>query len=179
MNKITVLALGHRVQWEDPTGDLHKLLLELVTQSSVNLIAEEAHKLPTTVGQRLAHQLGKPWMNIDMDDTERKDAGIDDELKNHPSEPRWKNGIMVSMEYYLPNADGIRETYWVKRLLQYQVQSALVLCGALHLSPFTIKLRAKGYVIEEVNACDLDWYRKRFGRYQIVEKDGDRWCEFF
>jgi hypothetical protein len=54
MNKITLLALGHRVQWEDPTGDLHNLLLELATNSKIDLIAEEADKLPTTVGQRLA-----------------------------------------------------------------------------------------------------------------------------
>jgi hypothetical protein len=114
-----------------------------------------------------------------MDDTERKDAGIDDELKNRPSEPRWKNGIMVSMQWYLPNADAIRETHWVKRLIQHQVQSALVLCGALHLSPFAAKLSAKGYVVEELNVCELDWYRKKFGRCQVVEQNGERWCEFF
>ena len=175
---VTLLGLAHRVQWEDQTGDLQALLERLVEESHVELIAEEANKLPTTIGFRLACRINKPWIDIDMDDAEALRAGIYEELNRRPQGPLPKDGgTMVTTIEYLPHADGVRETYWVKRLMQHRVSSALVLCGLLHLSPFSAKLREKGCVVTELNLCDLDWYKKAFGVWRVVEEAGRRSCE--
>ena len=118
------------------------LLEGLVRESRVELIAEEAYKLPTTVGFRLACRANLPWVDIDMNDTERLQAGIDDELKNRPERPLFdRNKVAVS---YLAHADGIREGHWVNRLMQHYVSSALVTCHILHLCPFAQSSGTRG-----------------------------------
>ena len=88
--KIILLGLNHDVQWKDPTGHLREIIAEQINNSSVDLVAEEATSLPTTVAQRLACKLDKPWIEIDMSKTDRELAGIDDALTNrltHPIDP--------------------------------------------------------------------------------------------
>jgi len=173
---VTIIGLDHRVQWKDPTGELQMLLEGLVRQSRVDLIAEEAYKLPTTVGFRLACRANLPWVDVDMNDTERLESRINDELKNRPQRPLF-DGKKVAVSY-LPHADAIREAYWVNRLMQHNVSSPLVICDLLHLSPFASKLRNKGCTVKEQNVCDEDWNKNRFGPRKVVEENGERWCEF-
>ncbi|MGO8813457.1 MAG: hypothetical protein ACLQVG_02155 [Terriglobia bacterium] len=173
---VTIIGLDHRVQWKDPTGDLQMLLEGLVRDSRVELIAEEAYKLPTTVGFRLACRANLPWVDIDMNDTERLQAGIDDELKKRRQRPLFDKK-MVEVEY-LAHADGVREAHWVRQLMQHHVSSALVICDLLHLSPFASKLRDKGCTVKERNVCDEDWYMNRFGPRKVVEENGERWGQF-
>jgi hypothetical protein len=81
---VTIFGLPHRVQWEDPTGDLSELIERTVETSSVKLIAEEAYTLATTAGFRVACRLNLPWIQIDMNDCERLAAGIKEELRDPP-----------------------------------------------------------------------------------------------
>jgi hypothetical protein len=176
---VTVIGLDHRVQWKDPTGELQVLLERLVGESRVELIAEEAYKLPTTVGFRLACRANMPWVDIEMNDTERQQAGIYDELNKRPSGPLLKDDrSMVPTERYLPHADDVREAHWVNRVMQHHVSSALVICGVLHLVPFAAKLRSKGCTVKERNVCNESWYKNAFGACKVVEENGERWCEF-
>jgi hypothetical protein len=63
MRKITIIALHHKLQWRDTdAGDLESLLTKVLEgDPSIELIAEEANKLPTTVGQRIAFRFNTPW----------------------------------------------------------------------------------------------------------------------
>src|SRR6266852_4754734 len=83
----TIVGLNHELQWKDATGDLQRLLADRITNSSVDLIVEEATGLPTTVAQRLSCRLNKPWMNIDLSEAEKILAGIKEELDQRPSPP--------------------------------------------------------------------------------------------
>jgi hypothetical protein len=88
--KIILLGLNHDLQWRDPSGHLHQILADQVNDSKVDLIAEEAAGLPTTVAQRLAFKLDKPWIDIDLSKADRKLAGIDNALterQTHPIDP--------------------------------------------------------------------------------------------
>ena len=79
--KIILLSLNHELQWKDPTGDLRRILSELLATLQIDLIAEEAFGLPSTVGQRLACKLDKPWIDIDMSTAERRLAGIGEPIE--------------------------------------------------------------------------------------------------
>jgi len=177
--KVILIGLDHRTQWEDRTGDLRALLARIVGECGVELIAEEAYKLPTTIGFRLACRTNIPWIDIDMTDAETQEAGIREELTGRPHGPLLKgDGKMVDTVGYLPHADALREEHWTKKVIQYRVSSSLSLCGLLHLGPFAAKLRSRGCTVNELNVCDQDWYKQAFGSCQVVEENGRRWCEF-
>jgi len=175
--KIILLGLNHDVQWKDPTGHLREIIAEQINNSSVDLVAEEATGLPTTVAQRLACKLDKPWIEIDMSKTDRKLAGIDDALTNrltHPIDP-FEN--MGSRCLYLPQEDGIREAAWVSRILKQRAEVVLCLCGFMHVDPFTEKLEKKGCSVQQLGVTNLPWFQDLYGKYSIVEENGERWCE--
>jgi hypothetical protein len=76
MPLVTIIGLNHELQWKDATGDLQRLLLDRIKNSNIDLIAEEASGLPTTIAQRLACKLNKPWVNIDLSKADKILAGI-------------------------------------------------------------------------------------------------------
>jgi hypothetical protein len=155
------------------------LLERLIKERGVKLIAEEAYKLPTTTGFRLACRADIPWIDVDMTDAERREAAIYDELNKRPSGPLLNDGSMLQTVSYLPCADGVREEHWVKRVMEHRVDSALIVCGLLHMSPLAEKLTKHGcHVPEPTNVCDQGWYVKTFGPCQVVEENGRRWCEY-
>jgi hypothetical protein len=177
MPLVTIIGLNHELQWKDATGDLQRLLADRIANTSVDLIVEEASGLPTTVAQRLALGQNKPWMNMDLDKAERILAGIKEELDKRPFEPIDPSANAGGRYQYLPRADGIRETEWVRRILRLRVKALICLCGFIHVGPFTKKLEENGYNVEQLNVSELEWFKNQFGTYQIVEEDGRRWCE--
>lgn len=78
MRRITIIAVHHKLQWRDTdAGHLESILAKILEgDPTVELIAEEANKLPTTVGQRIAFRFNKPWANVDMDEIERQRKGF-------------------------------------------------------------------------------------------------------
>jgi hypothetical protein len=175
--KIILLGLNHELQWRDPTGGLKRLLGQQFQSSCIGLVAEEARGLPTTVAQRLASQYEKPWMDIDLSSADLKLAGIYDELQNRRREPIDPTESRDYLLEYLPNADGIRETEWVRRILLRRVEVVLCLCGFLHVDPFAKKLEEQRYSVERLDVVNSAWFKEIYGTYRIVEKDDARWCE--
>jgi hypothetical protein len=170
---IILIGLDHTTQARDPTGDLERILADLVSKRSPDLIAEEAN----TSGATVARSFG--GLNMDMSAAERIAAGIDGELRNRP----WQfivqgDAVVGEIRDYLPKADAIREAHWVAFVLKQRASSAILLCGLLHMQPLAAKLREKGCQVEEVNLCDCDWYRAHVGNVEIFEKDSRRWAEF-
>jgi hypothetical protein len=174
--KITLLGLNHDLQWKDPTGDLRRIVSELLSGSQIDLIAEEASGLPTTIAQRLACKLDKPWVEIDMSAADRKLARIYKRLTERPTSPIGVPSI-GRREDYLPREDGIRETEWVTRILHQNVDAALCLCGLLHADPFKQKLENRGCSVEHINLTEEAWFKKLYGSYRIVARDCERWLE--
>lgn len=178
--KARILGLKHPLQWKDTTrNDLRDLLSGLLAEEDADLITEEAPALPTTVAQRLAFQLNKPWLNVAMDECQRRAAGIYDELAKRPVWPfEDDNGNHAGRaEGYLPNADQVRENHWISQIIRLESKSVIILCGVIHLSPLAKKLRSHGYEVKEIDVCKVDWCIKEFGGACIDEADGDRSCK--
>jgi hypothetical protein len=174
--RIILLGGNHELQWKDPTGDLRQIIVDLVGSSSVDLVAEEATELPTTVAQRLACELDKPWIEIDLSRAERKLIGIADALdkpRDFPLPPFGKRFRAA----YLPKEDGIREEEWRRRILKQRADVVLCLCGYSHLDPFTKKLEEAECQVEKLTLTELQWFKDLYGTYSIVEENGQRYCE--
>jgi hypothetical protein len=178
MRKITIIAVHHKLQWRDTdTRDLELLLTKtLEGDPNIELIAEEANKLPTTVGQRLAFRFNKPWANVDMDELERQRKGIHEGLQSRGGAPLDDDSDGCK-EYYLQEEDRIREEFWVSKINGYRLDRVVFECGLLHLSTVAARFRDRGWIVEEINACACHRYVERFGMLTIVEEDGHRWCE--
>ena len=178
--KVLIIGLTHDVQSKDPTGHFLRLLESLLQESEVELIAEEAHKLPTTVGQRLACRLNLPWLNMDMDEAERKKARISGKIGNRRPAPLEDfDAPPGSFTFaYLDREDGAREQHWISRVAEQKVSSAIMVCGLMHVSPLAEKVRELGWVAEELNVCELDWYIANFGTAKSVEENGQRYFEY-
>ncbi len=144
--KVTLLGLNHDVQWKDPTGDLQHLLSHILVRAPIELVAEEACGLPTTVAQRLSCKLNIPWIDIDLSIPERKLAGIYEKLLERPQGPIDPCVSRDMMFRYLPEEDGIREEEWLRRIIRTQVHSVVCLCGFLHVRTFAKRLEEKGGV---------------------------------
>jgi hypothetical protein len=168
----------HKLQWRDTdAGHLESILAKILEgDPTIELIAEEANKLPTTVGQRIAFRFNKPWANVDMDEMERQRRGIYDDLQSRGGGPLDDDSDGCK-EYYLPEADRIREEFWLSKINGYRLDRVVFLCGLLHLSTAAARFRDRGWMVEEINACSSQWHVERFGTLTIVEENGYRWCE--
>lgn len=175
--KIILLGLNHDLQWRDPGGHLRQIVADIFSNHNVELVAEEATGLPTTVTQRFACELDKPWMDIDMSTADRKLAGIYHALIDRETDPIDPFQNIGSRCLYLPHEDGIREGEWLSRILKRRVHIVLCLCGFIHIAPFTKKLEENGFEVEGVGLTELLWFQKLYGKYSIVEENGKRWCE--
>jgi hypothetical protein len=175
--KIILLGLNHEVQWKDPSGHLRQILADEINNSSVDLVAEEAAGLPTTVAQRLAYKFDKPWIDIDMSRADRKLAGIDDALIARQTDPIDPFKNIGSRCLYLFQEDGIREEEWLLRMLKRRADVVLCLCGFMHVDPFTKKLEETGCSVKQLKLTELPWFQDLYCKYSIVEENGKRWCE--
>jgi hypothetical protein len=175
--RIILFGMNHELQWKDPTGDLKSLLDQQFKISSIGLVAEEARGLPTTVAQRLACHYDTPWIDIDPSKADLKLDGIYDELQNRRYLPIDPSVGSDRRDEYLPNADGIRETEWVRRILLQRADVVLCLCGFLHVDPFKQKLEEEGCYVECLDVVNTPWFKQNYGTYRIIEENGVRWCE--
>jgi len=178
MRQITILGLDHRLQWKDTGGGHLDSLLRSMLESdpSVELMAEEANGLPTTVAQRLAFTFHKPWKNVDMNAIEQHQARITDERLERGGGPLMDDEDGYT-QCYLPDVDGRREQHWLSVINGYRLVRVVLLCGLLHLDTVAEKFQAGHWVTHKINVCELQWYIERFGTLTVVESNGQRWCE--
>jgi hypothetical protein len=117
------------------------------------LIAEEG---PTnSVAAQVAASHGLPLiLPIDMDDEQRKAAGIYEALCKRPTTVVDENGKDILDEYgdpkprnvYLRHADGIREEFWLDRVEEAQPKGpVLLICGYKHLDFLADKIELRGH----------------------------------
>lgn len=175
-----IIGADHEAQWKDPSGDFRKLLEKCAAECLVELIAEEAYSLPTTVGQRLACRRDVPWIDFDMNSAERLEAGISEELSQRPTSPIFsdrRDRVVGGIVEYLPRADGLREEHWVRRLLNHRADSVIVVCGALHVKPLAGRLIASAATVHEIEAWNFEWHIRLYGTVKVVERNGVRWVE--
>jgi hypothetical protein len=161
--RVTVLATLHVVQGaEKRFGNVHDpmyvgLLEKLMISEGVDFIFEEASGLGPTIAEKLALErlaFGH-YVDIDPARSERADFGI----PANSSEPLMI-GAPPSAAYaswQILDAHAKREELWLRRMQQRNFESALVICGLVHLLSFSQRLQHAQFSVKAINYAN--WQR--------------------
>ncbi len=161
--RVTVLATLHVLQGaEKQVGSLHDpiyvaLLNKLMISEGVDLIFEEASGLGPTIAEKLALEKLPFGHYVDIDPArgDRPEFGI----SVSSSEPNMigappKVGFA---NWQLLEVHAKREELWMKRMQQHEFESALVICGLVHLLSFAFRLQAAKFSVQAIDYAN--WQR--------------------
>ena len=161
--RVTVLATLHVIQGaEKRLGNVHDpnyvaLLNKLIASERVDFIFEEASGLGPTIAEKLAlEELGfGRYLDIDPAREERTELGI----PARSSEPHMIGTppTVAFANWQILEVHAKREELWVKRMQQHEFESALVICGLVHLLSFAFRLQTAGYSAQAINYAN--WQR--------------------
>ena len=161
--RVTVLATLHVVQGsEKRLGNVDdpmyvSLLNKLMVSEGVDFIFEEASGLGPTIAERLAlDQLpfGR-YMDIDPARNERPDFGI----PSNSSEPHMIGAppSVAFANWQVLDVHAKREELWLARMRQRKFESALVICGLVHLLSFAFRLQRADFSVQAIDYAN--WQR--------------------
>ena len=142
--KLIIIGTEHPLQ--DSDACLKDLIASLTESEQVTLVGEE-HKPPSiSVARQVAESRGISWVQIDMNDDERRKVGIFEKLDNRTKIRYEVDGTVTQLFRYAPKEDGIREEFWLDRIAEHQTEgTALVICGALHARKVCGKAKQRGH----------------------------------
>jgi hypothetical protein len=146
-----IIGTDHGKQRSDlPDTGLKDKLQAYLSTKNVVLIAEEIQTSGhvATFGRELIGE--DKWLSIDMDDNERKKAGIYDTLFNRSVvDYNPETGDFSRVNRYYIQADGIREHFWLDKIeawcAQRHVTSGVIIitCGMNHPPYLAKKIRSR------------------------------------
>jgi hypothetical protein len=161
--RVTVLATLHVVQGaEKRIGNVHDpmyvaLLNKLMISEGVDFIFEEASGLGPTIAERLAlEQLAfGHYLDIDPARSERSEFGI----PANSSEPNMIGTppTVAFANWQILDVHAKREELWLKRMKEHKFESALVICGLVHLLSFAFRVQAAKFSVQAINYAN--WQR--------------------
>jgi hypothetical protein len=161
--RVTVLATLHVIQGaEKRVGNVNDpmyvaLLNKLLVSESVDFIFEEASGLGPTIAEKLALErlaFGH-YVDIDPARNDRAEFGI----PTNSSEPHMIGAppTVAFANWQILGAHDKREELWVQRMKQREFQSALVICGLVHLLSFAFRLQNANFSVQAINYAN--WQR--------------------
>ena len=161
--RVTVLATLHVVQGaEKRAGNVHDpayvaLLNKLILSEGADFIFEEASGLGPTIAEKLALErfpFGH-YVDIDPARNERMDFGI----PANSSEPNMIGAppSVAFANWQILDVHARREELWLQRIQQRKFESALVICGLVHLLSFSFRLQAAKFSVQAINYAN--WQR--------------------
>lgn len=163
ISRVTVLATLHVVQGaEKRLGNVHDpmyvaLLDKLLVSEGMDFIFEEASGLGPTIAEHLALERLAFGHYVDIDPArgERAEFGI-------PANSTEPNMIgtppsVAFANWQILEVHAKREELWLKRMQQHEFQSALVICGLVHLLSFAFRLQNAKYSVQAINYAN--WQR--------------------
>jgi hypothetical protein len=161
--RVTVLATLHVIQGaEKRHGNVHDpmyvgLLNQLLVSEGLDFVFEEASGLGPTVAEKLALQELGPghYLDIDPSRNERAEHGIatssnDPHMIGTPPKVAFANWQILGVHLK-------REELWLKRMQQREFESALVICGLVHLLSFAFRLQAANFSVQAIDYAN--WQR--------------------
>jgi hypothetical protein len=161
--RVTVLATLHVVQGaEKRAGNVHDpmyvaLLRKLMESEGVDFIFEEASGLGPTLAENLAlERLGfLRYLDIDPARGDRADFGI----PGNSSEPHMigEPPTVAFANWQVLDVHAKREELWIQRIQQHKFESALVICGLVHLLSFAFRLQSAKFSVQAINYAN--WQR--------------------
>ncbi len=163
--RVTVLATLHVLQGaEKRHGNLHDpmyvtLLKDLIASEGIEFIFEEVSGLGPTIAEKLALQeLGSGrYLDIDPANAARTVLGI----RPSSNEPHiiGTPPKVAFAHWQILEVHAKREILWMKRVQQRKFESALVICGLVHLLSFAFRLQAEQYSVQAIDYAN--WQRNQ------------------
>jgi hypothetical protein len=164
LDYITV-GTDHKLQKSDSTDTgLRDLLNAILRNNEVVLIAEEVEtsKPVNTFGRELVGE--DRWLSIDMNDQERKDAGIYDTTLHGGAPVRDpRTGSDVQANEYHQVSEGKRENHWLDKIEQWcrekglmdetvvpRNEAIVLVCGHNHLPLVGAKISTRGHSVVQL-----------------------------
>ncbi len=161
--RVTVLATLHVFQGaEKRLGNVHDpnyvaLLNKLMISEAVDFIFEEATGLGPTLAEKLALEklaFGH-YVDIDPARNERLSYGIP--LSSAEPNMIGTPPTVAFANWQILDVHAKREELWVKRIQQSRFESALVICGLVHLLSLAFRLKDAEYSVQAINYAN--WQR--------------------
>ena len=161
--RVTVLATLHVVQGaEKRLGNVHDpmyvaLLNKLILSEGIDFIFEEASGLGPTIAETIARaELGYGrYVDIDPELGERARFGIP---------PNSSESHMIGVpptvafaNWQILDVHARREELWMQRMQEHKFESALVICGLIHLLSFAFRVQAANFSVQAINYAN--WQR--------------------
>ena len=133
---------------------LRDLLRSYLAQRRISAVLEEWSRPETTIARKLARE-NEPrilWKNIDMDEDERREAGIAEEQTSRGQSLVWGDGPLPELVLERVPGDSVREHHFVERVLEFKDGDGtlLVLIGKEHVHFVAENLRAVGQLVDIV-----------------------------
>jgi len=161
--RVTVLATLHVFQGaEKRLGNVHEpvyleLLNKLMLSEQVDFIFEEASGLGPTIAEKLALEklpFGH-YVDIDPARNDRPAFGI----PFSSAEPNMIGNppTVAFANWQILDVHARREKLWVERIQQRRFESALAICGLVHLLSFAFRLQEANYSVQAINYAN--WQR--------------------
>jgi hypothetical protein len=161
--RVTVLATLHVIQGaEKRLGNLRDpayvaLLNKLMISEGVDFVFEEASGLGPTIAERLAQEklgFGR-YLDIDPTREDRAEHGIpgsshEPNMIGAPPKVAFANWAVLEVH-------AKREELWIKRIQQQEFESALVICGLVHLLSVAFRLQAAKLSVQAIHYAN--WQR--------------------
>jgi hypothetical protein len=133
------------------------LLNNLMASEGVDFIFEEASGLGPTIAEKLAlEQLAfGHYVDIDPARSERAEFGI----PANSSEPLMIGAppTVAFANWQVLDVHDKREELWLRRMKEHRFESALVICGLVHLLSFAFRLQAAQFSVQAINYAN--WQR--------------------
>lgn len=163
--RITVLATLHVLQGaEKRHGNLHDpmyvtLLKNLIISEGVEFIFEEASGLGPTIAEKLSQQqlgFGR-YLDIDPANADRVEFGI----PSNSNEPHiiGTPPKVAFAHWQILEVHAKREILWMNRIQQRKFESALVICGLVHLLSLAFRLQTAQFSVQAIDYAN--WQRNQ------------------
>ena len=161
--RVTVLATLHVIQGaEKRLGNVYDpvyvaLLDKLMISEGVDFIFEEASGLGPTIAEKLALEKLPFGHYVDIDPARGERAAFG--IPTSSSEPNMIGTppTVAFANWQLLEVHAKREELWLQRMQQRKFDSALVICGLVHLLSFAFRLREAEFSVQAINYAN--WQR--------------------
>jgi hypothetical protein len=162
--RVTVLGTIHMVQGaEKRAGNMHDpmyeaLLRKLLASEGVDFIFEEASGLGPTIAEKLAREeLGSDhYLDIDPARAERAEFAIP--ANSHEPHMIGTPPKVAFANWQILDVHAKRENLWIKRIKQHHFESALMICGLVHLLSLGFRLQEANFSVQAIDYAN--WLRK-------------------
>ena len=161
--RVTILATLHVLQGaEKRFGNLHDpmysaLLNKLMISEGVDFTFEEASGLGPTIAEKLTlEQLGAGhYLDVDPARGDRADFGI--ATNSHEPNMIGSPPRVAFANWQILEVHAKREELWLKRIQRQEFNSALVICGLVHLLSFAFRLQVADFSVQAIDYAS--WQR--------------------